>query len=266
MAPRSLRAARQSASRRRATPLLERVRSGGLSLAVQHENLDDKVYGTLRRLILDRQFQPDERILVDQLAVEMGVSRTPILNALRRLSQEGAVQVFPRRGIYVRRYSKAEMCRLFAVREVLDGLATRLAAARIDKAEIVEFARAFRRHDPTSTAPAAIRRYVELDRAFHCRLMELAENDQLRAAMDSINMRLFVWQDGVVRPPAETIPEHLAILDALRRRDPDGAEAAMRLHIRRSLEQLQREAEAEEAPVGEPHSAPARPGALGAQA
>jgi len=78
-------------------------------------------------------------------------------------------------------------------------------------------------------------------------MVELAGNDQLTAAMNSINMRLFVWQDGVVRPPAETIPEHLAILDALRRRDPDGAEAAMRLHIRRSLETLQREAESETA-------------------
>jgi DNA-binding GntR family transcriptional regulator len=151
------------------------------------------------------------------------------------------------------------MVRLFAVREVLDGLATRLATTAIQSAEIEEFARAFESHDPSSMAPSAIRSYVELDRAFHCRLVELADNDQLGAAMDSINMRLFVWQDGVVRSPAETIPEHLAILEALRRRDPDGAEAAMRLHIRRSLDQLQREAEAEEAAVGEPRPWPTRP-------
>jgi DNA-binding GntR family transcriptional regulator len=251
---------------RGATPLLQRVRSGVVSLAVQHENLDEKIYARLRELILERQLAPGERILVDHLAVEMGVSRTPILNALRRLSQEGAVQVFPRRGIYVRRYGKAEMVRLFAVREVLDGLATRLAAPRIPKGEIDEFVRAFRRHENAPSTPVAIRRYVELDRRFHCRMMELADNDQLRAAMDSINMRLFVWQDGVVRAPRETIPEHLKILECLRRRDADGAEAVMRIHIRRSLEQLQREAEAEEAPVGGPHSAPARPGALGAQA
>jgi hypothetical protein len=75
--------------------------------------------------------------------------------------------------------------------------------------------------------------------------------------MDSINMRLFVWQDGVVRPPAETIPEHLAILDALRRGDPDAGEAAMRLHIRRSLEQLQREAAADAAGGGEAGPPPA---------
>jgi DNA-binding GntR family transcriptional regulator len=239
------RTARPAASDRGGTPLLQRIRSGALSLAVQHENLDDKIYARLRDLILERQLLPGERILVDHLAVEMGVSRTPILNALRRLSQEGAVEVLSRRGIYVRRYGKAEMVRLFAVREVLDGLATRLAAAHVSKGEIARFVRSFKSHEGAPAGPAAIRRYVELDRAFHCRLMELAANDQLRAAMDSINMRLFVWQDGVVRPPAETIPEHLKILDALRRGDADGAETAMRAHIRRSLETLQREAATE---------------------
>jgi len=244
MARRTARAAQTAETQ--SLRVLRPLRGGtARSLAIQHESLEDKIYTRLRALIMERQLAPGQRILVDELADEMAVSRTPILNALRRLSQEGAVQVAPRRGIYVRRYGKAEMVRLFAVREVLDGLATRLAGANIQRAEIDEFVRSFRRHDPSSTAPAATRRYVELDRAFHCRLMELADNDQLRAAMDSINMRLFVWQDGVVRPPAETIPEHLAILDALRRRDPDGAEAAMRLHIRRSLERLEEEAKAE---------------------
>lgn len=224
---------------------MEQVRSGAISLTVHHENLDDKIYARLRSLILERRLLPGERILVDALATEMGVSRTPILNALRRLSQEGAVTVLPRRGIYVRRYGKTEMVRLFAVREVLDGLATRLAAARIPEAEVDAFVRSFKRHGGAPASPAALRRYVELDRAFHCRLMELADNDQLRAAMDSINMRLFVWQDGVVRPPAETIPEHLRILEALRRGDAEEAETAMRLHIRRSLETLQRKASTE---------------------
>jgi DNA-binding GntR family transcriptional regulator len=245
MTPRSIRAARQAAPIRRPPPLMERVRAGVVSLVIQHENLEDKIYTQLRDLIVRRQILPGERIPLDHLAREMGVSRTPVLNAFRRLGQEGVVQVLPRRGIYVRRYSKAEMVRLFAVREVLDGLATRLATVEIQNAEIDKFVQAFQRHDPSATSAPAIRRYVELDRTFHCRLVELAGNDQLTAAMDSINIRLFVWQDGVVRPPAETIPEHLAVLDALRRRDPDGAEAGMRLHIRRSLEQLQREAASE---------------------
>jgi len=57
----------------------------------------------------------------------------------------------------------------------------------------------------------------------------------------------FAYQDGLVRPAAETVQEHFPILEALRRHDPDASEAAMRLHIRRSVEQLEKEAEAEEA-------------------
>jgi DNA-binding GntR family transcriptional regulator len=185
----------------------------------------------------------------------MGVSRTPVLNALRRLGQEGVVELFARRGVYVRRHSKAEMARLFAVREVLEGLATRLAAPRMAAAEVERLLTAF-----GAGARTGVRRYVELDRSFHCRLIEIAGNDQLTAAMDSVNMRLFVWQDGVVRPPAETIPEHLGILQALRRRDAEAAEAAMRLHIRRSLLQLEREAAAEAAEVQRPAPGAGRSG------
>lgn len=215
-------------------------RAAAPALAIVHENLEAKTYARLRGLIVERRLAPGERVLVDHLAAQMGVSRTPVLNALRRLGQEGVVQLFARRGVYVRRYSKAEMARLFAVREVLEGLATRLAAPRIAAAEVARFMAAF-----GAGAAASARRYVELDRGFHCRLIEIAGNDQLTAAMDSVNMRLFVWQDGVVRPPAETIPEHLGILQALKRRDAEAAEAAMRLHIRRSLLQLEREAAAE---------------------
>jgi hypothetical protein len=90
--------------------------------------------------------------------------------------------------------------------------------------------------------------------------MELAGNEQLVAALDSVNMMFFAYQDGVVRPPTETIPEHRAILAALGRRDPAAAEAAMRLHIRRSIERLEAEAEAEEARTAEVHGEAGRGG------
>ncbi len=83
--------------------------------------------------------------------------------------------------------------------------------------------------------------------------MELAGNEQLMAALDSVNMMFFAYQDGVVRPSAETVPEHRAILEALSRHDPGASEAAMRLHIRRSIERLEAEAEVEEARAAEVH-------------
>jgi DNA-binding GntR family transcriptional regulator len=211
---------------------------------IQRESLEEQTYTRLRAAIIDRRITPGERIPVDYLAREFGISRTPILNALKRLAQEGVVDCVSRRGVFVRRFSKPEMARLFEVREALEGMAVRLAARRIAPREILALAKLFRGLDGPPTA-ARLRRYIERDRYFHWRLVELAGNDQLRAALDSVNMMFFAYQDGVVRPPTETLPEHRAILKALGRRDPDASEAAMRLHIRRSTKRLEQEAEEE---------------------
>jgi len=181
-----------------------------------------------------------------------------VLHALKRLAQEGVVQMLPRRGIYVRRFTKREMARLFEVREVLEGLAARLAAHRIDRREVDRLARLFRRLGPAGTAAGRVRQYVERDRSLHSRLIELAGNAHLARAMESVNMMFFVYQDGLVRSPSETVPEHQALFAALRRGDPDASEAAMRHHIRRSIRRLEAEAKTEE---GEARAAgPPRPG------
>ena len=216
------------------------------SLRIEHENLDDKIYARLKTMIVERRMLPGERILQDHLAREMGVSRTPLVNALKRLAQERLVEWVSRRGIYVKRFTKREMARLFEVREALEGLSARLAAPRMDPAEANQLIEMFRSLDVTPT-PAAVRKYVERDRYFHWRLVEIAGNEQLAQALESVNMMFFAYQDGLVRPAAETVQEHYPILEALRRHDPEASEAAMRLHIRRSVERLEKEAEAEEA-------------------
>ena len=226
---------------------------------IQRESLEGQVYARLRSSIIDRTIQPGQRIPVDRLAQELGISRTPILNALKRLAQERVVDCLSRRGIYVRRFSKREMARLFEVREALEGMAARLAAPRIALTEVRSLRALFRGLDgPPSVAIA--RRYIERDRYFHWRVVELAGNEQLMAALDSVNMMFFAYQDGVVRPPTETIPEHRAILEALSRRDPGASEAAMRVHIRRSIERLEAEAEEEEARTAEVHGETRRGG------
>ena len=226
---------------------------------IQRESLEEQVYARLRSSIIDRTIQPGQRIPVDRLAQELGISRTPILNALKRLAQERVVDCLSRRGIYVRRFSKREMARLFEVREALEGMAARLAAPRIALTEVRSLSALFRGFDGPPSA-AIVRRYIERDRYFHWRVVELAGNEQLMAALDSVNMMFLAYQDGVVRPPTETIPEHRTILEALSRHDSGASEAAMRVHIRRSTERLEAEAEAEDARAAEVHGAARRGG------
>jgi DNA-binding GntR family transcriptional regulator len=212
---------------------------------VEHPNLEDKVYPYLKALIAERRILPGEKFAIDDFAREMHVSRTPILNALRRLAQEGVVEFVPRRGVFVRRFTKHQMARLFEVREALECLAARRAATRIARAEVERLGRLFLGLGGAATA-AKIRRYIERDRYFHKRLVEIAESPELARATDSVNLMFFAYQDGLVRPPAETIPEHRALLDALRKGDPEASEAAMRTHIHRSVLRLEREAATDE--------------------
>jgi DNA-binding GntR family transcriptional regulator len=214
-------------------------------LRIERENLDETIYIRLKAMISERRLLPGERILQDHLSREMGVSRTPLVNALKRLAQEQLVEWVSRRGIYVKRFTKRQMIQLFEVREVLEGLSTRLAALRIDQEEVDRLVGMFRGLDVSPT-PAAIREYVERDRYLHWRFVEIAGNQQLIRALQSVNMMLLTWQDGLVRPAAETIQEHFTILEALRRHDPGASETAMRLHIRRSVERLEQEVAAEE--------------------
>jgi DNA-binding GntR family transcriptional regulator len=219
------------------------------SSLVEHPSLEDKVYPYLKELIAERRILPGEKFAIDQFAHEMRVSRTPILNALRRLAQEGVVEFVSRRGVFVRRFTKHQMARLFEVREALECLAARRAAARIARTEVEQLRRLFIGLGGPPT-PAKIRRYIERDRYFHKRLVEIADSPELARATDSVNLMFFAYQDGLVRPPAETIPEHRAILDALRQRDPEASEGAMRTHIRRSVLRLEHDAAAEEAREG----------------
>ena len=208
--------------------------------AIEHQNLDYKIYVRLRSLILERRLLPGERIQVDRLARSLGVSRTPVVNGLKRLAQEHVVECVPRRGSYVKRFTTREMIQLYEVREVLEGLSTRLAASQIKQEEVDRLETMFRSLDVTPN-PAAAQEYIERDRYFHWRIVEIAGNEQLTRALQSVNMMSFTWQNGLVRPAAETIQEHYAILAALRSQDPVASEAAMRLHIRRSVERLKQE-------------------------
>jgi len=218
------------------------------SLVIEHHNLDDKIYQRLKTMITEADLEPGQRILQEQLARDMGVSRTPLINALKRLAQEGLLEWRPRRGIYVKRFTPREVAQIFEVREGLEPMAARLAASRIDPEEVDELEEMFQEFTE-NPSPAAVRRYLQCDRHFHWRLVELAENPYLAAAMESVNMMISAYQVGIPRSLAESLPEHRAILEALRKQDPEASEQAMRIHIRRSREKLKKDAELEEAAV-----------------
>jgi DNA-binding GntR family transcriptional regulator len=175
----------------------------------------------------------------------MGVSRTPLLTALKRLSAERLVEWVSRHGIYVRRFTAREMVELYEVRVALESLAARLAAERATPADVDRLEAMFRDVD-TSETREAMQRYTPLDRQFHWQIVQLSGNSQLAAALQSIHMQIFGYQDGIARTIAESVPEHLQFLQALRARKASTCERLMRDHHTRAVERLKQKLKEEE--------------------
>ena len=96
-----------------------------VNLGAAHENLDQKAYSILKKMIIDRKLLPGDKIPQEKLARELGISRTPLVSAIKYLEHEKLVEAKPRRGYFVRFFSIQEMVSIFELREVLEGLAAR---------------------------------------------------------------------------------------------------------------------------------------------
>jgi DNA-binding GntR family transcriptional regulator len=213
-------------------------------LGAQHENLDQKVYTILKNMIIDRKLLPGEKIPQEKLAQDLGISRTPLISALKFLEQEKLVEAVPRRGFYVRLFSKEEMVSIFELREVLEGLAARRAASKITDLQIKKLGDFFNQFVEQPHI-ADVKAYAWEDRRFHNFVIDVGAKEFLKSILLTTNIISFSYQvlhsEGLVRPPNETIQEHLAVIDAIKARDSEAAENLMRQHFKKSLAYLRRE-------------------------
>ncbi len=220
---------------------LPRGADGG-GLPAERANLDDHIYARIKAMIVDGTLLSGERIVPEQLARDMGVSRTPMLSALKRLSQESLIVWRSRRGVFVRRLSKRELAMVFEVREVLEGLAARRAATLITPPQTERLRALFAGID-TSDTPANRRAYMSRDYLFHSDILEIAGSPPLSETTNSVNILALAFGAGLIKSIQDGLTEHAAILEAFLRHDPEAAEAAMRAHVRRSVVWLHHEAD-----------------------
>jgi DNA-binding GntR family transcriptional regulator len=207
-------------------------------IGTTHKNLDAKVYDRLRAMILERKLLPGDKIPQEKLAQDLGISRTPLVNALKYLEKEQLVQSIPRRGFFVRLFTKQQMISIFELREVLEGLAARRAALNISDKEIEHLKGFFQsfRGLPDITDITA---YAKEDRRFHSFLVNIGAKEFLKSILEAYNIIIYSYQvissEGLVQPPNESIQDHLEVIGAVSRRDGEAAEILMRNHLRKSI-------------------------------
>lgn len=196
------------------------------------------VYDTLRGMAISYQFKPGERISEIELAQRLGVSRTPVREALNRLVTDGflvpSTRGFVRRPLEVQASLDLYEARLAVERECL-----RLAILRASDAQIDEAA-AYLRQSMQARADAPVEQLVEYDEGFHVRLAAMAGNAELLRMLGSLNERIrFIrWLDMENVSRKSTQRQHQAILRAVRERDIGAGERHLSKHIALRREQV----------------------------
>ena len=193
----------------------------------------ERVYREATQRAVAWRFPPGERINEVALARELGVSRTPVREALNRLARDGFVHFVPNRGFVARDLSPELVRDLYELRAAIEVAAVRLACARATDEAIERLARAWRA--ATANAPARrIDRLAAADEAFHRGIARLSGNAQLAATLERVNAQIRYFRQVDQESPerlGRTHREHAGVLDFLARRDARRAGELIERHI-----------------------------------
>lgn len=196
------------------------------------------VYEALRAKAITHSFLPGERLNEGELARELRVSRTPLREALNRLTTEGFLRSVPGKGFFFRELDPKELFDLYELRAALETAAVRLATERAS-AEQVDALAAMVSDDATREECAAAG-LIAQDEQFHERLVALAGNSEMSRVLDNINARIqFVRWIDVGQPTRQAAHHtHKAIAQALRNRDAETCARLLRKHIERRQDEI----------------------------
>lgn len=203
-----------------------------MSTHLNHRPLREVVTDELRRMILERELLPGERLIEDKLAEQLGVSRNPVREAIRSLEATGIVEVLPRRGAYVTAVDLNEVAEIQEMRQAIDGWVVSAAAMRHDESDIARIDQIIE-DGRRATDSGDLVRASEMHREFHLAIEAASKNRYASVAMEPLRQRtemVFMMNAGYREDMSWD--EHQGIRDAIAARDADRAKTLVQNHIR----------------------------------
>jgi len=198
------------------------------------------VLGELRAALLRGEYAPRQRLIESELVEQYDTSRFVLRTVFTTLANEGLVELQPNRGARVREISVQEAIEITEIRRAVEGFVAARAAERIDDDEIADV-RALGAEMTAAVERADMVLYSELNARLHGRVRSIAGHTSATRILEQLNGQMVRHQfrlSLVPGRPSVSLPEHLAIVDAICARDPDAAERAMRVHLTSVLEAL----------------------------
>jgi DNA-binding GntR family transcriptional regulator len=196
-------------------------------------HLKDEAYRIIKEAITTLQFRPGEPVIEGKLAKSLGISKTPVRNALVRLEQEGLVQTFPFRGTFVAPLNVRRVKETFEVRGALEELALRDLIGRVSPQDVVRLRRVID-EAAVNVHEGHLEESIESIREFHEGLVSLSDNGLLNETYSILSDHLARIRAICGHIPGrveKSAQEHKAIVDAIEHNDLDGAIVALRLHL-----------------------------------
>ena len=205
--------------------------------------LRDVVFNTLRDAILTGKLVPGERLMENQLAEKLGVSRTPVREALRMLELENLVELVPRKGAQVLDMSEKDITNILEVRSALEGLATSLACKKMTKEDLqqlknmeVDFEKAVADND--------VDHFVDIDEDFHDLIFAATENDKLINIFRNLRIQLYRYRMAQAKnnetSMSTIVAHHRSIIRAIVNHDAEEGASIAQGHIKYQTESILR--------------------------
>jgi DNA-binding GntR family transcriptional regulator len=216
---------------------------------IHYPKISEVTYDLIKEKIASKEFAPGARLNLEEIEKQMGVSRTPLKQALDRLALEGLIQILPRSGTFVSNPSPEEISESFEVRCVFEVYAVGLAAQWIREDELETLKNLLKELQGLSAAEdwsAIYPRYLKTDHLFHHQLIVISRNKRLLQAFERENVHAQMARIRYQHPEGElglVQAEHERILAALIAHDPEAAKKAMEAHLQRARRSLMKDME-----------------------
>jgi len=200
------------------------------------EDLNSFLYKKIKEMVKNNDLKAGEKIKQVEIAEKLGVSRTPLLKVLHKLASENIIEYIPNRGFKVKNLTVKELKEIYEVRELVQGVSARNVVKKAREKEIEELESYFLPFNKKTDINK--KEYYEADKEFHRRLIELSRNKLIIKINKMFYIHNFSYQEGLLRPPEETIVEHLNLIKAIKNRNQNKAQRLAVEHIENSIKNI----------------------------
>jgi DNA-binding GntR family transcriptional regulator len=209
----------------------------------KRENLKEKVYSTIKKRILKFELKPGEKIFETEIANDLGVSRTPLREALNKLEQEGLIKTLPNKGYFVSNISATEIEELYEIREALEVLAIRTAVKNSRKEDWIRLEQNLlgQTRDKGKDSEKLHGQTFKEAHEFHQEIARISGNETLQQMLNTVSERInrFQWMNLFLMDRARSSRnEHVEIVKLLKQGKVEEAVAAEQIHIRHSKDTI----------------------------